>query len=67
MLNRVVDCFMFGCCRLKDYPQYCRHLASIPHFAQFPAHLKQVCVGLDGDGCLNQVSVGFDEEERWLS
>ncbi|KAK2193621.1 hypothetical protein NP493_11g11020 [Ridgeia piscesae] len=27
--------------RLKDYPQYCRHLASIPHFSQFPAHLKE--------------------------
>uniref|UniRef100_UPI00358E5F7C CCR4-NOT transcription complex subunit 1-like isoform X3 n=1 Tax=Myxine glutinosa TaxID=7769 RepID=UPI00358E5F7C len=25
--------------RLKDYPQYCQHLASIPHFAQFPHHL----------------------------
>ena len=22
--------------RLKDYPQYCQHLASIPHFSQFP-------------------------------
>jgi CCR4-NOT transcription complex subunit 1 len=25
--------------RLKDYPQYCQHLASIPHFNQFPLHL----------------------------
>ncbi|XP_064641680.1 CCR4-NOT transcription complex subunit 1-like isoform X3 [Lineus longissimus] len=25
--------------RLKDYPQYCQHLASIPHFNQFPPHL----------------------------
>ncbi|CAH1779661.1 unnamed protein product [Owenia fusiformis] len=25
--------------RLKDYPQYCQHLAAIPHFNQFPAHL----------------------------
>ncbi|XP_064610278.1 CCR4-NOT transcription complex subunit 1-like isoform X2 [Liolophura sinensis] len=25
--------------RLKDYPQYCTHLASIPHFNQFPQHL----------------------------
>nr|KAG5712160.1 hypothetical protein BaRGS_014510 [Batillaria attramentaria] len=22
--------------RLKDYPQYCQHLAAIPHFSQFP-------------------------------
>ncbi|XP_076110950.1 CCR4-NOT transcription complex subunit 1-like isoform X1 [Mytilus galloprovincialis] len=25
--------------RLKDYPQYCQHLAAIPHFSQFPPHL----------------------------
>ncbi|KAJ8302566.1 hypothetical protein KUTeg_018962 [Tegillarca granosa] len=25
--------------RLKDYPQYCQHLAAIPHFQQFPVHL----------------------------
>ncbi|XP_062589790.1 CCR4-NOT transcription complex subunit 1-like isoform X3 [Saccostrea cucullata] len=25
--------------RLKDYPQYCQHLAAIPHFLQFPQHL----------------------------
>ncbi|XP_056008647.1 CCR4-NOT transcription complex subunit 1-like isoform X3 [Ostrea edulis] len=25
--------------RLKDYPQYCQHLAAIPHFHQFPQHL----------------------------
>lgn len=25
--------------RLKEYPQYCQHLASIPHFTEFPAHL----------------------------
>lgn len=25
--------------RLKDYPQYCQHLAAIPHFSQFPHHL----------------------------
>lgn len=29
--------------RLKDYPQYCQHLASIPHFKDFPEHLKE-CV-----------------------
>ncbi|XP_036399215.1 CCR4-NOT transcription complex subunit 1 isoform X6 [Megalops cyprinoides] len=29
--------------RLKDYPQYCQHLASIPHFLQFPHHLQE-CV-----------------------
>ena len=28
--------------RLKDYPQYCQHLASIPHFNQFPQHLIEV-------------------------
>ncbi|XP_043935455.1 CCR4-NOT transcription complex subunit 1 [Protopterus annectens] len=28
--------------RLKDYPQYCSHLASIPHFLQFPHHLQEV-------------------------
>ncbi|XP_071959089.1 CCR4-NOT transcription complex subunit 1-like isoform X2 [Antedon mediterranea] len=25
--------------RLKDYPQYCQHLASIPHFEQYPETL----------------------------
>ncbi|KAK3085676.1 hypothetical protein FSP39_006989 [Pinctada imbricata] len=25
--------------RLKDYPQYCQHLAAISHFHQFPQHL----------------------------
>ncbi|CAB3987607.1 CCR4-NOT transcription complex subunit 1 isoform X5 [Paramuricea clavata] len=25
--------------RLKDYQHYCRHLASIPHFNEFPPHL----------------------------
>ncbi|GAB1606660.1 Hypothetical predicted protein [Argonauta hians] len=25
--------------RLKDYPQYCQHVAAIPHFSQFPQHL----------------------------
>ncbi|XP_076878146.1 CCR4-NOT transcription complex subunit 1 isoform X5 [Brachyhypopomus gauderio] len=29
--------------RLKDYPQYCQHLASISHFLQFPHHLQE-CV-----------------------
>uniref|UniRef100_T1ISW7 CCR4-NOT transcription complex subunit 1 n=1 Tax=Strigamia maritima TaxID=126957 RepID=T1ISW7_STRMM len=24
---------------LKDYPQYCQHLTSIPHFQDFPPHL----------------------------
>ncbi|XP_057390319.1 CCR4-NOT transcription complex subunit 1 isoform X7 [Balaenoptera acutorostrata] len=28
--------------RLKDYPQYCQHLASISHFMQFPHHLQEV-------------------------
>ncbi|XP_075733812.1 CCR4-NOT transcription complex subunit 1 isoform X1 [Rhipicephalus microplus] len=27
--------------RLKDYPQYCQHLASIPHFKDFPEHLRE--------------------------
>nr|XP_011756296.1 CCR4-NOT transcription complex subunit 1 isoform X2 [Macaca nemestrina] len=27
--------------RLKDYPQYCQHLASISHFMQFPHHLQE--------------------------
>lgn len=30
--------------RLKDYPQYCQHLASIAHFLQFPHHLQEACV-----------------------
>ncbi len=30
--------------RLKDYPQYCQHLASIPHFNNFPQHLIEVRV-----------------------
>lgn len=25
--------------RLKEYPQYCQHLSSIPHFQEFPPHL----------------------------
>ena len=25
--------------RLKDYPQYCQHIGSIPHFKEFPPHL----------------------------
>ncbi|XP_070291376.1 CCR4-NOT transcription complex subunit 1 isoform X13 [Salvelinus sp. IW2-2015] len=29
--------------RLKDYPQYCQHLASIGHFLQFPLTLQE-CV-----------------------
>ncbi|KAG9271952.1 CCR4-NOT transcription complex subunit 1 isoform X3 [Astyanax mexicanus] len=27
--------------RVKDYPQYCQHLASIGHFLQFPHHLQE--------------------------
>uniref|UniRef100_A0A8C9QEK3 CCR4-NOT transcription complex subunit 1 n=1 Tax=Spermophilus dauricus TaxID=99837 RepID=A0A8C9QEK3_SPEDA len=30
--------------RLKDYPQYCQHLASISHFMQFPHHLQECCL-----------------------
>jgi len=29
--------------RLKEYPQYCQFLASIPHFGEFPPNLKEVC------------------------
>jgi CCR4-NOT transcription complex subunit 1 len=29
--------------RLKEYPQYCQHVAAIPHFSEFPARLIQ-CV-----------------------
>ena len=29
--------------RLKEYPQYCQFLASIPHFGEFPSNLKEVC------------------------
>ncbi|XP_076470610.1 CCR4-NOT transcription complex subunit 1-like isoform X2 [Babylonia areolata] len=25
--------------RLKEYPQYCQHLAAIPHFREFPQHI----------------------------
>lgn len=32
--------------RLKDYPQYCQHLASISHFIQFPHHLQEVSVSV---------------------
>lgn len=28
--------------RLKDYPSYCQHLASIPHFHRFQPHLIEV-------------------------
>ncbi|KAF3817786.1 hypothetical protein GH733_013073 [Mirounga leonina] len=31
----------FGSKILKDYPQYCQHLASISHFMQFPHHLQE--------------------------
>ncbi|KAL4601485.1 CCR4-NOT transcription complex subunit 1-like, partial [Arapaima gigas] len=27
--------------RLKDYPQYCQHVASIAHYVQLPLHLKE--------------------------
>ena len=27
--------------RLKEYSQYCQHVASIPHFKEFPPHLIQ--------------------------
>jgi CCR4-NOT transcription complex subunit 1 len=26
---------------LKEYPQYCQHLSTIPHFGDFPSHLKE--------------------------
>ena len=28
--------------RLREYPQYCQHLATVEHFKQFPPHLVQV-------------------------
>ena len=28
--------------RLKDFAQYCSHVAAIPHFKQFPEHLIEV-------------------------
>lgn len=28
--------------RLKEFPQYCASIATIPHYQQFPMHLKQV-------------------------
>ena len=35
--------------KLKDYPQYCGHIAAIPHFKQFPANLIEVSVLLGHD------------------
>ena len=32
-----INYFFFN--RLKDYPHYCQHLASIPHFMEFPPSL----------------------------
>ena len=31
--------------RLREYPQYCQHLATVEHFKQFPPHLIQVRPG----------------------
>jgi CCR4-NOT transcription complex subunit 1 len=28
--------------RLKDYPQYCQHVATLPHYNEFPEHLVEV-------------------------
>jgi CCR4-NOT transcription complex subunit 1 len=28
--------------RLKDYPQYCQHVTTMPHFRDFPDHLIEV-------------------------
>ena len=28
--------------RLREYAQYCQHVATIPHFKEFPQHLVQV-------------------------
>ena len=28
--------------RLREYPQYCQHLATVEHFGQFPRHLVDV-------------------------
>ena len=40
--------------RLKDYPQYCQHLASIPHFAEFPVALNEVSIGGSCQCCHSQ-------------
>ena len=32
--------------KLKDYPQYCIHIAAIQHFKEFPAHLVEVSTPL---------------------
>lgn len=34
-----LDRFKF---RLKEYQKYCEHVANIPHFSDFPAHLIEV-------------------------
>ena len=33
--------------RLREYPQYCQHLATVEHFGGFPRHLVEV---RDGEG-----------------
>ena len=32
--------------RLKEFPQFCASVATIPHFPSFPVHLKQVSYDL---------------------
>ena len=38
LLNQFTVTIIFPL-RLKDYPHYCQHLASIPHFMEFPPSL----------------------------
>lgn len=63
----VFDCSLVFC-RLKDYPQYCQHLASIGHFLQFPHHLQEVNrfpFLLDGHSELPQFKLGVEFHISW--
>uniref|UniRef100_A0ABI7VZQ3 CCR4-NOT transcription complex subunit 1 n=1 Tax=Felis catus TaxID=9685 RepID=A0ABI7VZQ3_FELCA len=47
--------------RLKDYPQYCQHLASISHFMQFPHHLQEPSINTTN---IDTLLVATDQTER---
>ncbi|XP_048461853.1 CCR4-NOT transcription complex subunit 1 isoform X6 [Rhincodon typus] len=47
--------------RLKDYPQYCQHLASIGHFLQFPHHLQEPSINTTN---IETLLVATDQAER---
>ncbi|KAM8984625.1 CCR4-NOT transcription complex subunit 1 isoform 18-T18 [Ara ararauna] len=47
--------------RLKDYPQYCQHLASISHFIQFPHHLQEPSINTTN---IDTLLVATDQTER---